>query len=165
MSKRAKSVFTLYILKGGCNIFKEIRKYRGSSRQCSSRIDDEVGVSDIAGHFAQIYGNLYNRSEHDDAFEEMCDKVSADLDESSHDSIERIDEELVWKALKMMKSSKRDAQFDLQSDCFIKGPPELVYHLTKLLKSFIIHGTVPNILLLCTLIPLVKDNLGYNFIC
>ena len=152
--------FVKHILKGGCNIFREIRKYRGSSRQCSSRIDDEVGASDIAGHFAQIYGNLYNRSEHDDAFEEMCDKVSADLDESSNDSIERINEELVWKALKMMKSSKRDAQFDLQSDCFTNGPPELVYHLTKLLKLFIIHGTVPNILLLCTLIPLVKDNLG-----
>ena len=42
----------------------------------------------------------------------------------------------------------------------LTGPPELVYHLTNLLKLYVSHGLVPYILLLCTLLPLVKDNLG-----
>ena len=52
------------------------------------------------------------------------------------------------------------ALFDFQSGCLINGPPELVQHLTNLLKLYMIHGLVPHILLLCTLLPLVKDNLG-----
>ena len=71
--------------------------------------------------------------------------------------VTRIDEALVNKALKMMKSNKSDSQFNIQSDCLVNGPPELVYHLTMMMKLFVIHGTVPNVLLLCTLLPLVKD--------
>ena len=40
------------------------------------------------------------------------------------------------------------------------APPALIQHLANLVKSFVIHGTVPAFLLLCTLLPLVKDNLG-----
>ena len=36
----------------------------------------------------------------------------------------------------------------------------LVEHLTNLLKSFIVHGSVPYLVLICTLLPLVKDNLA-----
>ena len=36
----------------------------------------------------------------------------------------------------------------------------MVTHLTHLIRSFLIHGQVPYFLLVCTLLPLVKDNLG-----
>ena len=146
--------FVHSIIKGGANIFSEIKKYRGSSRQCSSRIDDEIGASNIAGHFARIYSSLYNQSEHGQQFEDICEQGN------SLDQLARIDEDLVAKALKMMKKNKNYALFDFQSDCLTNGPPELVHHLTNLLKLYIIHGSVPHILLLCTLLPLVKDNLG-----
>ena len=76
------------------------------------------------------------------------------------DQINKIDSNLIKKALKMMKSKKADALFNIQSDFIINGPPALIMHLTNLVKSFVIHGTVPAFLLLCTLLPLVKDNLG-----
>ena len=50
--------------------------------------------------------------------------------------------------------------FDIQSDCIINGLPELISHLTSLVRTFILHGSVPYFILLCTLLPLVKDNLG-----
>ena len=59
-----------------------------------------------------------------------------------------------------MKPNKNDAQFDIQSDCLINGPPDLVFHLTNILKLCTSHGEVPSVLLLCILLPLVKDNLG-----
>ena len=46
------------------------------------------------------------------------------------------------------------------TDCLISGPPELVSHLTNLIRAFISHGEVPLSILVCTLLPLVKDNLG-----
>ena len=50
--------------------------------------------------------------------------------------------------------------FDTVSDCFIDGPEELIKHLTLLFKLFLIHGYVPNFVMLCTLQPLVKDKFG-----
>ena len=47
--------FVTDLLDGGANIFQEIRKYRGKSTGCSSRVDDQVGASNIANQFANIY--------------------------------------------------------------------------------------------------------------
>ena len=74
--------------------------------------------------------------------------------------VDRVNENLVKQALTLMKSNKCDALFEFQSDCLINGPPELIQHLTYLLRSYITHGIVPCFILLCTLLPLVKDNLG-----
>ena len=59
-----------------------------------------------------------------------------------------------------MKDNKSDEMFEFQSHCFIHGPPELVTQLKYLLRSCVSHGLVPHFVLLCTLLPLVKDNLG-----
>ena len=152
--------FVQSIIKGGVNIFDEIKKFRGSSKQCSSRIDDEIGVPNIASHFANIYGELYNQSEPGQAFEDLCTKIDNEVDTAGVEQLDRIDEALVLKALSMLKNNKNYALFDFQSDCLSNGPAELVHHLTQLLKLFISHGSVPYILILCTLLPLVKDNLG-----
>ena len=67
---------------------------------------------------------------------------------------------MVKKGLKWMKGNKSDAVFDFQSDCLMDGPPEVVTHLTNMIRLFISHGQVPDMILICTLLPLVKDNLG-----
>ena len=127
---------------------------------CSSRIDDEVGAKNISDHFAEIYSELYNKVELGDDFEQICSEVNLEVGQHSISQVDRVDEELIKRALKTMKASKADANFDFQSDCLMNGPPELVSHLTLLIKSFISHGYVPYFILLCTLLPLVKDNLG-----
>ena len=55
---------------------------------------------------------------------------------------------------------KNDAIFDLQSDCLTSGPDILVTHLTNMLRAYVSHGIVPYFILVCTLLPLVKDNLA-----
>ena len=152
--------FCKSILKGGVNIFAEIRKFRGSSRTVSSRIDEEVGAENIANHFSGIYSQLYNRADQGQAVSDVHHHILLGVDHGGLAQVDRIDKELVAKAMKKMKTGKNDAIFDFQSDCLINGPPELLDHITNLLKLFIIHGEVPSILLLCTLLPIVKDNLG-----
>ena len=46
------------LVQGGCNIFQEIKRLRGKQTSISSRIDDEVGPTDISNHFAKIYEYL-----------------------------------------------------------------------------------------------------------
>ena len=59
-----------------------------------------------------------------------------------------------------MKGGKSDGLYEFNSDCLINGPPELLKHLTNLIKTFVIHGKVPYFLLICSLVPIVKDNMG-----
>ena len=152
--------FVQGLLSGGVDIFSEIKKFRGKVKNCSSRIDDQVGSQNIANHFAEIYSQLYSRHQHDSRFEEMADSINKAVNDHSITEVERITPALVRKALKQMKNGKSDAIFDFQSDCLTSGPDEVVTHLTNLLKCFVSHGRVPYFILVCTLLPLVKDNLA-----
>ena len=88
------------------------------------------------------------------------DNMNKNITSSELYEVNRITEDVVNIGLKRMKINKSDAIFDFQSDCLINGPCELVKHLTNLIRIFISHGEVPRIILICTLLPLVKDNLG-----
>ena len=78
--KRARNTiqndkFVQDLLKGGKNIFGEIKKFRGKSRLCSSTIDGVVGSMNIAEHFAGIYSVLYSNVKLDDEFEQLSDEI------------------------------------------------------------------------------------------
>ena len=152
--------FVSSIINGGVNIFSEIRKFRGNSTSISSRIDNEVGSENIANHFATIYSELYNRVQLDEKLEKISETIERDIDKECHLQLDRINEELINKAMKLMKPSKCDAVFDVMSDFLINAPPQLAIHLASLVKLFLSHGALPSSILVCTLLPLVKDNLG-----
>ena len=152
--------FVQSILTGNVNIFKEIKKVRGSRNSFSTRIDDQVGSSNISNKFANIYKDLYNQHEHGDTILELEHEITERLGDHNLIDAEKISVQLVEKALKQMKAGKNDADFDFQSDCFINGPQSLIYHLANLLRTFVIHGSVPYFILVCTLLPIVKDNLA-----
>ena len=114
----------------------------------------------IANHFAGIYSKLYSSHDHGPEFEKMEDDIKKAVGESCLTDINKINEDVVKKALKTMKSGKSDAIFDFQSDCLTSGPDELVSHLTNVLRTFVSHGIVPYFILVCTLLPLVKDKLA-----
>ena len=152
--------FVNSILKGGCNIFAEVRKLRGKSRTCSSTIDGEVGASNIANRFSNIYSDLYSKVEPNGDLDELCVGIEGDIGESSAIDLERVTEAVVKQALSKMKAGKSDGLYDFSSDCLLNGPPSLLAHLTSLIRLFLSHGRVPFYLLICTLVPIVKDNLG-----
>ena len=152
--------FVSSIMQGGVNIFQVIRKYRGVSSTFSSRIDSEVGAEDIANHFASIYSNLYNKTVVGDRLQGMAMALEDSIGSYSKYQINRVTDDLIREALKKMKSKKSDALFDTMSDFYIHGPDELVSHLAALIKLYLQHGCIPPFILLCTLLPIVKDNLG-----
>ena len=74
--------------------------------------------------------------------------------------MERVNEKVVKDAINLLKPCKSDAVFDMSSDYYLNAPPELITHLTVLIKLYLSHGIVPKVVLMCTLLPLVKDNFG-----
>ena len=132
--------FVSSIMKGGVNIFQEIKKYRGISTTVSSRIDDEVGAENIANHFANIYSGLYNKVELGDKLDGITRCLEDSISDQNMYQVNRVTEDLVREAMKKMKPKKSDAIFDAVSDFYINGPDELVTHLTALIKLFLIQG-------------------------
>ena len=148
------------LLEGDINLFDAIKKHRGKVKTCSNTIDGEVGSASIAQNFADIYSKLYNKMEHNEEFLNLQQSLDKRITREDIYEVHRITEDIVKQGLERMKKNKSDAFHDFQSDCLIDGPPELVTHLTNILQLFISHGEVPHSILVCTLVPLVKDNLG-----
>ena len=142
------------------NIFNEIRKLRGSQKSVSCRIDDKVDAQEISNHFAGIYSDLFNNVRNGDKLNQISNRITKNVGNHCINQLDKVNEALIESALKKMKSCKRDSVFDTVSDCYINGPPELHTHLTQLIKMFLVHGSVPDFILSCTLFPLVKDNFG-----
>ena len=159
-NKLKNDKFVQGLLRGGGDIFKEIKKHRGKVNTTSSRIDDHVGSHNIANNFAEIYSKLYNQHQHGTDIIELSQDISKSVGAESVVDADKVTPELVRKALKQMKNGKNDSLLDIQSDCLTSGPDSLTSHLASLFKTFIIHGYVPSFLLTCTLLPLVKDNLA-----
>ena len=66
----------------------------------------------------------------------------------------------MFEALTKLKSGKSDPTFSFISDCLLNSCDDLIKHVTILFKWFLRTGTIPAFLLLCTIVPIVKDNLG-----
>ena len=142
------------------DIFHEIKKIRGKSNNFSSRIDDMVGPNDIANHFSSIYEELYNRVDLDDDFKCIQREIISSINDDSYSQYHRITEDIVKEAFKRLKPKKSDAVFNMTSDFYLHSSPELVSKLTDLMKLYFSHGYIPHIVLLCQIVPLLKDNLG-----
>ena len=59
-----------------------------------------------------------------------------------------------------IKNGKSDPEFDLTTDCLKQAPKELSEHLATFFKTSLIHGYICDPLLMCAIIPLVKDKNG-----
>ena len=103
---------------------------------------------------------MYSKCELGPNFEELKNNIERNLSDHDFDEICAIDEDLVTEALGKMKGGKDDVMFSFSSDCIINGPPLLKMHLANLFRVFLVHGQVADILLLCSLIPIVKDGLA-----
>ena len=147
-------------MNGSVDIYTEIKRFRGVNKVVSSRIDDVVGSESIANHFAVKYSDLYNKCELGLEFDKLKKSVESSVGEADLADIDVVNKELVREALKKMKGGKSDVTFDFNSDCLINAPDNLLEHLANLFRMFLMHGKVAIILLLCSLVPIVKDKLG-----
>ena len=78
---------------------------------CSSRIDDEVGSTNIANHFAWIYSYLYNQVDQALKITELHPELNSKISNMDISEISRIDENIIKMALSRMKVSKSDLIF------------------------------------------------------
>ena len=148
------------LLQGGVNIFKEIKKFRGEAKCISSCIDGETGSNNISEHFAEIYQDLYSKHTLGEDFERFSENINSRVNQGLLADLDRVNIFNVQAALDKLKACKSDVMFGFSSDCLINSNSEFLGHITQLFKWVLRTGKVPSFLLLCTLVPIVKDNLA-----
>ena len=78
----------------------------------------------------------------------------------SLNAVDQVTADVIGEVRKQVKNRKTDPVFTFNSDCIKRGPNSLFRHIANMIKSFLIHGCVSNLLLVATIIPLIKDKLG-----
>ena len=140
------------------DIFKEIKNLRGSSDKGASTIDGHSDPVSISNHFSSIYKDLFNSVPSDDKVNDLLGMINEEIkNDEDIEVIALVDDNLVKEK---MKSGKSDCTFDFGSDAFLHASDILAGPLSFMFKSFLIHGFVPIFLLICSLVPIVKDKLG-----
>ena len=149
------------LLNGDTDLFNEVRKSRSSRKECATTIDGQLGAENISNHFRQQYETLYNQQKS----EQDMKSILNDLNNSIHDSdimaVNSITENLVKDIIQSkIKPSKADALEYFNSDCLRNGPEELFQCVALLFQGLAVHGVMPDIMLYCAIIPIVKDPSG-----
>ena len=149
----------LFSKMGSPTMFEEIKKScRSRNSDLTSVIDDVHGAKNISNHFKDIYEKLYN--EQGDINENLVTDISDDIADniqSSIDTVNILDADLVKAATKKLKADKSDVSNDFTSDCLKAAPDSFFVQLAALFRTFLIHGYISHNLLVCALSPIVKD--------
>ena len=158
-SKRDK--FIAACLKGNKNLFDELNKIKKSNLSGPSKIDGLTNPDEIADHFGEAYKKIYNREGSEAPLKSLFDVVNNQCNGSNIESIDVVDTALIKKiVLGKLKNSNVDPEFDMTTDGLKNSPDSLFSSLASLFRAMLVHGYVCRELLVCAILPLIKDKNG-----
>ena len=145
-------------MNGEKDLLTEIKKMKRTSQHTSSKIDGYSDDTAIANHFKNIYEKLYNRTGSTEPLQNLLSEVDNMCNKADQEIIEDVNPQLIQMILKKkLKRDKSDVDADMTTDCLINAPFEVAKHLCNFFISCLTHGYIPQFLLLCAIIMLVKS--------
>ena len=144
-------------LNGKDNIFDELHRMRRVKNSLPTTID---GNKKPTERFAEVYGKLYSSANDRENTEQMLVEIEKSIDAKSVVDVELVTPEIIEKVALEIKSNKKDPVFTFNSSCVKHAPTSFYQHISNIIKVFLIHGHVSNMLLVATIVPLIKDKLG-----
>ena len=127
-------------------------------KKVPSNIDGHVGKENIANHFASKYSDLYNSNESLEETNNFLHGLNISVDDLS--DVDLVTPAVVYQAISCINVNKSDVNYGFKSNAILNAVDILTKYITLLLQSFLIHGYVPKELIMCSLKPIVKDNMG-----
>ena len=116
-------------------------------------------IEDIANLFAEKYQNLYTSVPYDgEDMTALYEELHNSTVEDGFDSNCTVSFHEVMSAVYRLKSSKSDGCIGISSvsDYFLNACDELFVHISLLFSGLLVHGCVPEIMSLSTVIPIPK---------
>jgi hypothetical protein len=140
------------------DILHEMKSVRNKNIKSSNVIDGHTTSDDISEHFKNIYAKIYNTHKDSADLDTFVQENNANITQSDTDLLDRINPDLVKSSIHKFDNNKNDSTYTWKSDALKFGVDSLADPLCDLLRSLIIHGHIPKIFLLCSLVPIVKNN-------
>ena len=139
-------------------LFKEIK----SRRRCKPKVADSIdGVhKNLPDHFSNIYKELYNSVDDAEEVKLISEEIESKLKQRNIEDIDKVTSEEVKKAAKKLKPGKSDPIFSFSSGCLKSSSNILHEYTATMIRSFLMHGYIPQFMLISTLVPIVKDKLA-----
>ena len=142
------------------DMLAELKKLKGNNSSPTSVMDGISGSQNISDHFKNLYQDIFNVHNDQAEVNVILDEINANLDHTSLEVVNSITPELVGQVIKKLSNDKNDPLFNFKSNAFKVGMNSLCQPLCDIIKSFIVHGHIPDIFLVCSLIPIIKDKRG-----
>ena len=143
-------------LAGDCDLFKELKKFKGTPQKIISKIDGHTDSVSITDHLKGIYEKLYNRTGTSEPLKNLLDEVDSNVTEDDLIQVDKVTPDLIKKIIKeKIKSDKSDPEFDLTTNNLKNAPDILFHHLASFFKAVLVHG---HIAISSAIILLVKNS-------
>ena len=105
-----------------------------------------------------MYTDIYNTHNDSEELNDFYRENSAKIGQIDVDLVNSVTPDLVKSLISKLSKNKNDSSFDWESDALKVGVGALSVPISDLLRVMLIHGFIPKILLVCQLIPIVKNN-------
>ena len=92
--------------------------------------------------------------------QDLLRDINLNIDDKDLENVDEVDSSIIEEAINKLRNGKSDSNYDFGSDAFIHAADLLSTQLSFLFKTFLIHSFVPISLLVCSLVPIIKDKLG-----
>jgi hypothetical protein len=154
-----KESFLQALLTGERQFHKEVKKYKGVKSRFANSVNGEQGNKNIAEVFAKEYKDLFNSCSYDQNFvHNFMQNLNTNIRDEGR--LTHFSDSDIHKAIKHIKFLKADGVFNLMSDHFKYATNALYEHIAFILNTCMLHGYIPHCLLLSSLIPIPKNQLG-----
>ena len=143
------------------SFWRDVKKFRRKKAYFPSMVDGVVGPKEIAKVFAQKFDDLYNCVSYDsDEMDVLLTTIHKSIDNKCtgtcvHGS-HSISAKDVNKAICKLKASKSDGCTRLLADHIINAGDKLCTYLSLLFTAMLRHGSIPDGILLGTMVPIPK---------
>ena len=119
------------------------------------------GVTEnVKEYLRDKFANLYNSANDTQSLIAVDSEIRNQIGWSDCIEAQKITPSLSKDACVKLRSGKSDPSFLFSSDCLKHAPQSLYESLSMIVRSFLLHGHVTQILLLGTLVPIIEDKLG-----
>ena len=156
-----KSKFLSACLDGKVSdILQDIKASRKQSSKSVGVIDGITNKSDISDHFREMYSEIYNSHNDQNELNNFIGENSAKISDADLAIVDSINPSMVKNIIRKFSNNKNDSFCNWKSDALKHGADSLSLPLCDLLKALITHGHIPKVFLVCSLVPIVKNNMA-----
>ena len=153
-----KSKFLESCLNGNItDVFAEIKRSRNKNSSNSKVIDGYSTNMGITDNFKRIYSEIYNSHNDSEELHQILLDNNSKINEDELNVVSLVTPNLVKNIIKNLNANKNDSYITSKSNAFKHAVETLADPISDIIKCMMIHGLIPRVFLLCSLVPLVKN--------